>query len=92
VFSEVYYPHGWDAYIDGKKTDYCRVNYVLRGMPVPAGSHTIEFRFEPRSVILGDKITMWFNIILYLMIIAAIGWEIKKWNGRGISSPAARQA
>jgi hypothetical protein len=92
VFSEVYYPHGWDAYIDGKKTAYCRVNYVLRGMPVPAGSHTIEFRFEPRSVILGDKITMWFNIILYLMIIAAIGWEIKKWNGRGISSPAARQA
>ncbi len=78
VFSEVYYPHGWDAYIDNKKVDYCRVNYVLRGMPVPAGDHTIEFRFEPASVIMGDKITMWFNILLYAMIIAAIVMEFRK--------------
>ena len=78
VFSEIYYPHGWEAFIDGKKVDYCRVNYILRGMPVPAGAHTIEFRFEPRSVILGDKITMWFNILIYLMLIAGIVLEIRK--------------
>ena len=78
VFSEIYYPHGWDAYIDGNKVDYCRVNYVLRGMPVPAGTHTIAFRFEPRSVILGDKITMWFNILIYLMLIAGIVLELRK--------------
>lgn len=78
VFSEIYYPHGWDAYIDGKKTDYCRVNYVLRGMPVPAGSHTIEFRFEPRSVILGDRITMWFSILLYVLLVAMLILEFRK--------------
>jgi len=80
VFSEVYYPHGWNAYLDNKKIDYCRVNYVLRAMPVPAGNHTIEFRFEPESVILGDKITMWFNILLYLMLIAVIVLEFRKKN------------
>jgi hypothetical protein len=78
VFSEVYYPHGWDAYLDGRKVDYLRVNYLLRGMPVPAGNHTIEFRFEPRSVILGDKITMWFNILIYLMLVAGFILEFKK--------------
>lgn len=73
VFSEVYYPYGWNAYIDGKKADYIRVNYVLRGMAIPAGEHTIEFRFEPRSVILGNKITMWTSLLFY---IALIGWLV----------------
>ncbi|HXB45712.1 MAG TPA: YfhO family protein, partial [Puia sp.] len=47
VFSEVYYDKGWDAYIDGNKTVYCKTDYILRGMPVPAGDHAIEFRFDP---------------------------------------------
>lgn len=78
VFSEVYYPHGWDAYIDGQKVAHARVNYVLRGMPIPAGTHKIEFRFEPRSVILSDKITMWFNILIYLLLAAGIFMEFRK--------------
>lgn len=78
VFSEVYYPHGWNAYIDGKKTEHVRVNYVLRGMPVPAGNHTIEFRFEPTSVIVGDKITLWSCIIIILLLLAAIFLEFRK--------------
>ncbi len=78
VFSEVYYPHGWDAYIDGKKTPHIRVNYVLRGMQIPKGNHTIEFRFEPRSVILSDKITMWLSILLYITLIAGIAYEVRK--------------
>lgn len=80
VFSEVYYPHGWDAYIDGKKAGYCRIDYVLRGMPVPAGNHTIEFRFEPRSVIVGDKITMWFSILMYVLLIATAALEWRSWR------------
>jgi hypothetical protein len=78
VFSEVYYPHGWDAYIDGKKTGYTRVNYVLRGMPVPAGSHKIEFKFQPQSVILGDKITKWCSILLFIMLIGGIVLEYRR--------------
>ena len=49
VLSEVYYPLGWNAFIDGQKTDYVKTDYVLRGMYVPAGDHEIEFRFEPKS-------------------------------------------
>lgn len=77
VFSEVYYPYGWDAYIDGKKAEYVRVNYVLRGLAIPAGEHTIEFRFEPRSVIVGDKITMWASLVFYL---ALIGWLVMEYR------------
>jgi Bacterial membrane protein YfhO len=78
VLSEIYYPHGWDAYIDGNQVEYARVNYVLRGLPVPAGSHTMEFRFEPRSVILGDRITRWMSILLYLMIAVGLIVMIRK--------------
>ena len=49
IFSEIYYPEGWSCYIDGKLTPTFRANYILRGVVVPAGSHTIEWRFEPAS-------------------------------------------
>ena len=49
VFSEIYYPKGWNAYIDGKKTDYCNADYILRGMSLPPGKHTVKFIFEPAS-------------------------------------------
>jgi hypothetical protein len=47
VFSEVYYADGWNAYIDGKKADYVKADYVLRGLSIPAGKHSIKFVFEP---------------------------------------------
>jgi hypothetical protein len=71
VFSEVYYDKGWNAFIDGKSAPYCKVNYILRGMAVPAGDHTIEFRFEPQSYIMGNKLSIWASIITYLLLIAA---------------------
>lgn len=71
VFSEIYYPRGWNAYIDGKKSDYFRTDYVLRGMYLPAGDHKIEFRFEPSSYTLGNTVSIISTFIVLLIIIAA---------------------
>ncbi|MEO8862473.1 MAG: hypothetical protein ABI358_13685 [Ginsengibacter sp.] len=72
VLSEVYYPLGWNAFIDGQKFDYVKTDYVLRGMFVPAGDHEIEFRFEPKSYTTGRMITIIANTVVYLAIILAI--------------------
>jgi hypothetical protein len=80
VFSEVYYDKGWNAYLDGNKTDYYRVDYILRGMPVPAGEHTIEFRFEPKSVSMGTSISLIANIAGLLLLIGAIWTGWRNWN------------
>lgn len=78
VFSEVYYPKGWNAYVDGKMANYVRTNYVLRGMYLPAGNHNIEFRFEPQSYSTGRMLSAIFNIAVYLIIIGAIVFYIRK--------------
>jgi len=78
VFSEIYYKEGWDAYIDGKKATYVRVNYVLRAMEVPAGKHVIEFRFDPISYTIGNKIMMGSSILVFIFFFAAIGMGIRK--------------
>lgn len=64
VFSEVYYDKGWNAYIDGEQVPYIRVDYLLRGLRVPAGEHAIEFRFEPVSYRLGEIISLISSLIL----------------------------
>ena len=81
VFSEIYYDKGWDAYIDGKKVPYFRVNYVLRAMSVPAGEHTIEFKFEPRSYFMGNKISYASSIIFVLLALAYLAINIKNNGG-----------
>ncbi len=53
VLSEVYYPAGWNAYIDGRKTEIYKTNYILRSVMVPSGAHDVEFRFEPAIYELG---------------------------------------
>ena len=78
VFSEIYYDRGWDAYIDGKKTNYVKVDYLLRGIELPAGKHTVEFRFEPKSYYTGNTITFWCAILIYLTLIATIILSFKK--------------
>ncbi|WP_368348283.1 YfhO family protein [Polaribacter sp. BM10] len=71
IFSEIYYKDGWNAYLDGKLVPYYNVNYVLRGMEIPAGHHEITFKFEPKVIIEG-KI---FSLISYaLLIVVSAGW------------------
>ncbi len=85
VFSEIYYHKGWDAYIDGKKSAYAKVDYVLRGMSVPAGSHIIEFRFEPRSYVIGNRISVWAAIFTYLLLIAAAVQLVRGKRGKKLT-------
>ena len=72
VMSEIYYPAGWNAYLDGKKTDYFNVNYVLRGLPVPAGKHRIEFIFEPDSVKTGNSVMFMSSILIALVTLGGL--------------------
>jgi uncharacterized membrane protein YfhO len=69
VFSEIYYPEGWNCYIDGNKTEYFRANYILRSVMVPAGKHAIEWRFEPETYAKGSV----FSAIGSFSLIAALG-------------------
>jgi len=82
VFSEIYYDKGWNAYLDGRKVPHIRVNYVLRGMRVPAGNHKIEFKFEPEVYQTGEKIALAGSIILLLLFGFSLLRELKSFSGK----------
>ena len=71
VFSEIYYADGWQAFIDGKPAPHIRADYVLRAMQVPAGNHTIEFKFEPKSYSVGNAVSLAASIALLLVLVGA---------------------
>ncbi|MBA3673979.1 MAG: YfhO family protein [Chitinophagaceae bacterium] len=78
VFSEIYYAAGWNAYIDGTKSPYYKVNYLLRGMPIATGKHVIKFKFEPASYKTGYTMATMGNILLYLFLIGGIYMSFRK--------------
>jgi hypothetical protein len=76
VFSEIYYP-GWTTTIDGQEVPVKRVDYLLRALEVPAGSHTIEFRFEPKAYAVGNKVTTASSWLVVIILLGSIGWHVK---------------
>lgn len=77
VFSEIYYDKGWNAYIDGAKSNYVRANYVLRAMRIPSGKHQVEFKFEPAVFATGEKISFASSGLLLLMAAVVLFLELK---------------
>jgi len=80
VFSEVYYPYGWNAYIDNTKVPYVKADYVLRGLSIPAGKHAIKFVFEPSSYKNGVAMSY---IGSFLILVFVLGGLYMAWRSAG---------
>jgi uncharacterized membrane protein YfhO len=81
VFSEVYYPKGWNAYINGKPAEYFRANYVLRAMAIPPGNNKIEFKFEPKVIQTGSTISLVSSIVFLLILLSGLYFAFRKKDG-----------
>ncbi len=72
IFSEIYYKYGWKASIDGNPAEHFKANYVLRGMTIPAGSHTVTFSFEPESYRTGNKVSLAGSVLLLALLLMSV--------------------
>ncbi len=92
VFSEVFFPWGWKATIDGNPAEIGRVNYILRALPIPAGSHTVEMTFDPQSLHTTSTLATISILAIYLALIASITLGVKGLKGRGEDDKKPREA
>ena len=74
VFSEIFYDKGWSVTIDGVAADALRVDYILRGMELPAGEHTVEWSFRAPNWTFVNIVTL----LCSLLVLAALGWAVYK--------------
>ena len=84
VFSELYYPHGWQAYINDKPVPHFRADYALRGLVVPAGYNKVEFKFEPQVVQTGSAIVITSSVLLVLIVLGSGFYFFRKKNNNTI--------
>ena len=78
VFSEIYYPDGWQVTIDGQPAELARANYVLRALRIPAGRHTVEMHFDPQSLHVTEGIAYAGLSLLAVGALAAVGLGIRR--------------
>ena len=81
VFSEVFYPNGWTATVDGQPINIFRADWTLRGALLPAGDHEVVMRFAPQSYKTGATVSLIASLLLLLMLAAAIGLGIFRKKG-----------
>lgn len=77
VFSEIYYPDGWQVSIDGQPAPLGRANYILRALHIPAGKHTVEMRFDPQSLHVTEGIA-YTALALMVIGVIAIVWRTQR--------------
>ncbi|HHX32587.1 MAG TPA: YfhO family protein [Bacteroidales bacterium] len=77
IFSDVYYPKGWQVSIDGEPAVMIRANYILRALAIPTGTHNVEFRFEPQSIKTTDGIAYAALLIMLLTSVYLIYRRIR---------------
>jgi uncharacterized membrane protein YfhO len=78
VFSEIYYPEGWNCYVDGQKTEAAQVNFILRAAMIPAGDHQVEWKFEPAVWEQGNAISSTGSILMLLLLAGTTFLAYKK--------------
>lgn len=78
VFSEIYIPFGWKAYLDGKETEFYKTDYILRSVVVPQGKHKVEFRYEPSVYYTGKSVSTGANILLGVILLAGVFGYMKE--------------
>lgn len=78
VFSEIYYPEGWHVTIDGTPAPLARANYILRALRIPAGEHTVEMHFDPKSLHVTEAIAYSAIALLFILLLTLTATEVRR--------------
>lgn len=82
VLSEVYYP-AWKAYVDGEPAPVYATDHLLRSVPIPAGEHTVELRYESWTLRAGMAISSVTLVALAVLVAAAVARRKSAKSGKG---------